>query len=44
MPVEAVVQPMSATPVVALAVILLVAAVASVLIASFLMYRRSGRR
>ena len=41
---NAAVRPLSATPVVALAVILLVMAVLSVFLASWLLYRRSGRR
>ena len=41
---EAVIRPTSATPVVAVAGILLVAAVMSVLLLSFVLYRRSGRR
>ena len=44
MSVEAVIRPVSATPVVALAVILVVAAVISVLLISYLFYWRSGRR
>ena len=44
MSVEAVIQPVSATPVVALTVILLVVAVASVMLISWLFYWRSGRR
>jgi hypothetical protein len=42
--VNAVVEPFSATPVVALAGILLLVAVASIFVVSFLFYRRSGRR
>lgn len=41
---EAVIRPVSATPVVAIAGILFVAAVVSVLLLSFVLYRRSGRR
>lgn len=44
MSVEAVMQPVSATPVVALTVVLVLAAVVSVLLISFLFYWRSGRR
>lgn len=40
----AVIRPLSATPVVAVAALLLVAAVMTVLLASFVLYRRSGRR
>ncbi|MDA8044188.1 MAG: hypothetical protein M0Z30_02965 [Actinomycetota bacterium] len=40
----ATVHPVSATPVVALAVVLLVLAVTSVLLISWLLYWRSGRR
>lgn len=43
-PVGAVIRPLSATPVVALAVILVLAAVASVVLISYLFYWRSGRR
>jgi hypothetical protein len=42
--VEAVVRPASATPVVAIAGILLIVAVSSVLFLAFLFHRRSGRR
>jgi len=42
--VEAVINPESATPVVALTVILVVVAVMSVLLLSYLFYWRSGRR
>lgn len=41
---QAVIQPVSATPVVAVAGILLVVAVTCVLLVSFMLYRRSGRR
>jgi hypothetical protein len=44
MSVEAVVQPVSSTPVVALAGVLLLIAVVSVLLISFVFYWRSGRR
>lgn len=44
MSAEAVIQPLSATPVVAVAAILLVVAVMSVLLISWLFYWRSGRR
>ena len=44
MSVEAVIQPVSATPVVAVTAILVVVAVMSVLLISFLFYWRSGRR
>ena len=44
MSVEAVIQPVSATPVVALTAVLVVVAVMSVLLLSFLFYWRSGRR
>ncbi|HET6963426.1 MAG TPA: hypothetical protein VFH58_01555 [Acidimicrobiales bacterium] len=44
MSVEAVIQPVSATPVVVLTVVLVLAAVVSVVLISFLFYWRSGRR
>lgn len=44
MSVESVVQPVSATPVVVLTVALVVVAVMSVLLISWLFYWRSGRR
>lgn len=44
MSVEAVISPVSATPVVALTVILVVIAVMSVVLLSWLFYWRSGRR
>ncbi len=44
MSVEAVMQPVSATPVVALTVVLILAAVVSVVLISYLFYWRSGRR
>ena len=44
MSVEAVIRPVSATPVVALTAVLVLAAVVSVLLVSFLFYWRSGRR
>lgn len=40
----AAIRPLSATPVVAVAALLLFAAVMTVLLASFVLYRRSGRR
>lgn len=44
MTAEAVIQPVSATPVVAVAAILILLAVAGVLLLSYLFYWRSGRR
>lgn len=44
MSAEAVIHPVSATPVVALAAILLVVAVTCVLLMSWLLYWRSGKR
>ena len=44
MSVEAVMQPVSATPVVALTVVLVLAAVVSVVLLSYLFYWRGGRR
>lgn len=44
MTVSALVQPVSATPVVAITGILLIIAVMSVLFISFMLHRRSGRR
>jgi hypothetical protein len=44
MPIDAVIRPESGTPVVALTAILVVAAVAVVLVISYFLYWRSGRR
>lgn len=44
MPFDGLIRPESATPVVALTAILLVAAVATVLLISWFLYWRSGRR
>ncbi|HET9733567.1 MAG TPA: hypothetical protein VFP54_12910 [Acidimicrobiales bacterium] len=44
MSVEAMIRPESATPVVALTVILILVAIASVVLVSYLFYWRSGRR